>query len=612
MLASTMGCTTSQSEDLPRLSLLKADEFFQSLNEPPQYFSTSVQSSADFVETETTKDPEMSYTGPPSHLEGSLDMHPFWAFHGLDFYNRYTDKTVSDDTPPSLLPSTSTAQELRQIEINEAITDLRQQVIGVIAEKKSVRKKGKKKKPKEEDSSMDHLTPDEKLTIEFLESVIRDVDGDSDDLDRISIQSSVASDSNWILGASKSSQASSRTDADVSDRSLASEQYDNPVPGIMQDVVTDCELARPDTSIDREDSFLHKKVYLPDNDVLIVDADCEIGANSKTPYQVDLMYFRKNSMSSLSSRSSRSSVLTNQLSFEKTSPQKEPITMPVSHVTVETESTLPNSDMVAMETKSELPNYNITMETELDLPRKEDSETKNQNDKTASTSEMQNSVPSTSSKFAALQIPGVISETDLRRDIVENDQGSDSNDEITNIDDLVTKTDDIQLKASNVTTNNDDDVFCDEEHSIDKAREASEAILRRGKVRAMANVYDRKVRESFGEADRPSRKPVVKKTGNEENLQDIAYLLMNSSNGKTQFRELYSNDIHYSTSQQPDHQKPSTSDDTVSEDSVIIDSRSSDSYEPILGQIKADLEMLQLREDDDYGMQESIDSGFVN
>ncbi|XP_077870471.1 uncharacterized protein LOC144364048 [Saccoglossus kowalevskii] len=476
-----MGCTQSHSEDIPRMYLLSSDEFIQSINDVPEYFNKTLQTSQDFiVSNKTKKEPEMSYNGPPSHLENSFDVHPFWYHHGHDFYQKNLN---SDQPPPSLLPSVSTAQELRQIELKEAITDLRQQVIGVMAEKKS-KKKVKSKNKKTEDHLLKDLSHDEKLTIEFLESVILE---NSDDIDGLSTTSST-SESNWAFSGNRCSRSSSRHDGERSDRlSIASEPYDNPLPGYIHGIVTDSNEGNEHV----EESFLHKPVYLPDNDVLIVDADHETGANSKTQEQITRMEVRKSSVTS----------------------------------TISTLSGL---------------NY----------------------------------APQSATTSPTRTVP---LECNLAGHQVSHKQ------EIANID----------VKPSS-------------SGNIDQ-----DAASSRRNVRAMAQMYDLQVKESFGEADGKDFRKRFSGHEKRESINDIARLLMDSSNGKTKFQQMYQSEVNYVTNDRPRH--GSTSDDTVSEDSVIVEHpRRAVSHGRILGQIKAELELLQHREDDDdNGMGESIDSGFV-
>ncbi|XP_070564711.1 uncharacterized protein [Ptychodera flava] len=537
-----MGCTSSHSENLPRLPLLTSDEFLQSIHEPPGYFISSLQTSRDFIgstrSTRKIKTPEMSYNGPPSHLESSADVHPFWAYHGLDFYNNFLSNTSSSEAPPSLFPSAETAQELRQIEVNEALTDLRQQVIGVIADKKSIKKK--KEKTPEDDNSLQGLTNDEKLTIEFLESVLRAEDDYFEESEHQSVQSLDALESNWIIGPHKYSHSSIHHDGhDGDQQSISTEGNAHPVPGHMHDIVTECDLASQGKPVDREDSFLHKPVYLPNNDVLIVDADCEIGTNTKTSGEDAISTVNVNSSRSSSSRSSRISI-TEHYVTEQYIP--------------DTEQQMNTTNSIANENNEDLIDF--------------DTDTQ-------------------SNDFVKTIYP----ETQVPPDV--NDHNA------------------VEVNDSAIETGG-----ANEEFSLEAARSASATTVRGSKVFEMVQMFDQKVRESFGEADKKSKGVNREKTseGEDEQVDDIAKLLMDGtgSNGKTQVGTDHNSDTMPVILSQ---ERSGTS----LKEPLAHDIHSSDNNESILGQIKKDLVLLQQGEsnddgddDDDYGRQESIDSGFVN
>ncbi|XP_071851214.1 uncharacterized protein [Apostichopus japonicus] len=133
-----MGCANSHSEDIHKTSLLESDKFVTSLQEVPGYFNRTMQT-ADFLPPKfpdaPPKKPEMSYTGPPSHLQNSVDFHPYWNLIQQEYVPSDPIREDDGEMPQSLQPRTDTAQELRDIEVREAITDLRQRVRESISEK---------------------------------------------------------------------------------------------------------------------------------------------------------------------------------------------------------------------------------------------------------------------------------------------------------------------------------------------------------------------------------------------------------------------------------------------------------------------------------------------
>lgn len=129
-----MGITHSRSEDLYKKSILNSDTFIGSRTETPGYFSRTVHT-LDFLDSKfpNRAKTEMSYNGPPSHLQNSIDVHPFWSEFGREFQptDRYHDMS---DVPRGLVPGTDTAQEMRNLEQRESMKDLRNQVKAKMAQ----------------------------------------------------------------------------------------------------------------------------------------------------------------------------------------------------------------------------------------------------------------------------------------------------------------------------------------------------------------------------------------------------------------------------------------------------------------------------------------------
>ena len=177
-----------------------------SLEDVPGYFNQTL-TAVDYLSSELpsahSNKPEMAYNGPPSHLQNSEDVHPFWFEYGREYYpkERFMDRSLDQlpgsippqlpgAIPPSLIPGTETAQEMRDIEIRETMASLRQQVEEVWTSKID----------EEEEETMDdttitsslttalsssepdgNMTQEEKSTLEFFESML----SESQDFDDI-------------------------------------------------------------------------------------------------------------------------------------------------------------------------------------------------------------------------------------------------------------------------------------------------------------------------------------------------------------------------------------------------------------------------------------------
>ncbi|XP_054757712.2 uncharacterized protein LOC129263825 [Lytechinus pictus] len=291
-----MGCTHSRSEDLYKKSIINSETFIGSITETPGYFSRTVHT-LDFLENKfpnRTKT-EMSYTGPPSHLQNSIDVHPFWSEFGREFQptDRYNDMS-NGDVPRGLLPGTDTAQEMRNLEQKESMKDLRNQVKAKLAQvrpipeeereepsqplpgqgmdevdsviipplppsesvqtKSSESKRPESPKRKTEqyplnisDSTLDKEAGSfqaERAALDLLDSVIMDSMNleDGDDEEDVVVTPPVIEDSNWSLGTESFMKVEMRR------RNL-----DKPVPGVMLD-----------TSNRNSQNVLRSSMYLPD------------------------------------------------------------------------------------------------------------------------------------------------------------------------------------------------------------------------------------------------------------------------------------------------------------------------------------------------------------
>ena len=315
-----MGCTHSRSEDLYKKSFINSDTFMGSITDTPGYFSRTVHT-LDFVESKfpnPTKT-EMSYTGPPSHLQNSMDVHPFWSEFGREFQptDRYHDMT-NGDVPRGLLPGTDTAQEMRNLELKESLQDLRSQVKAKIKQVRPILEEDREEeqKPKapadEVDAPVAPVAPvapdapvakidgpkrpapplpvqklvkpqpelpkdttsaktptpvkqygsfqDEKSALDFLDSVISE-SMNLDDEDEVEVTTpATAEDTNWSLGGESFMKVEMRR------RNL-----DKPVPGVMHGVApvgtrnsfytTDNEAAYNEGK-----NVLRTSMYLPESD----------------------------------------------------------------------------------------------------------------------------------------------------------------------------------------------------------------------------------------------------------------------------------------------------------------------------------------------------------
>ncbi|XP_033097535.1 uncharacterized protein LOC117101637 [Anneissia japonica] len=171
-----MGCAHSRSENLTM-----PERVLQSVESSDGYFRQTLQTPMDYIlKSEGVEmSNEMSYHGPPSHLQNSIDMHPFWHFYGRDYIPsvRYIDK--SHEQPPSLLPTAANAQELRAIELHETMHSLRKQVVGVIERKKNEQKAAAT--IVEESDGNFSLSKEEQSTLDFLEAALNDLDDTPND-----------------------------------------------------------------------------------------------------------------------------------------------------------------------------------------------------------------------------------------------------------------------------------------------------------------------------------------------------------------------------------------------------------------------------------------------
>ncbi|XP_038073234.1 uncharacterized protein LOC119741521 [Patiria miniata] len=243
-----MGGTHSRSEDLRKRAFLSSGSYIDSLQEIPGYF-TRTQQTIDFLGEDLSSEPriEMSYTGPPSHLQHSRDVHPFLDRFGPDFHprERIVDRSHNADAPSSMLPSTESARELREIEVRETMANLKMQVKETLAKK---RDQSVVQSP--EDQADSALPTDEQNTLEFLDSIINEsMDIDlGDDVDDNEPEKESDSEANWIM------RDKSKT----------------PLPGLMHSTVPsvpDDHTVSPRQSDSRPASgFFRNSMYLPDTD----------------------------------------------------------------------------------------------------------------------------------------------------------------------------------------------------------------------------------------------------------------------------------------------------------------------------------------------------------
>lgn len=285
-----MGCTNSHSEDIHKTSLLESDKFVTSLHDVPGYFNRTIQT-ADFLPPkfpeEKTEKPEMSYTGPPSHLQNSVDFHPYWhMIEEHEYVSPDPIKESEDEIPQSLLPQADTAQELRDIEVKEAITDLRQRVKESISEKLreneedflaalsahgvSGSSKGDEKRdtlpekvqkpsppPLPEEDYMDEpdsgLAQEEKDTIDFLDSVISESMAWDEETGE-EVVGPREEDNNWTFA--------SPTPQDESEINTQDYDFSKPLPGVNLDISS--TKSTPPNSPNSSNTF-SKSIYLPED-----------------------------------------------------------------------------------------------------------------------------------------------------------------------------------------------------------------------------------------------------------------------------------------------------------------------------------------------------------
>ncbi|XP_022089150.1 uncharacterized protein LOC110978445 [Acanthaster planci] len=241
-----MGGSHSKSEDLRKRAFLTSVSYIDSLQEVPGYF-TRTQQTIDFLEDDLSSPAriEMSYTGPPSHLQHSRDVHPFLDRFGPDFHPRekFMDRSHDASIPPSLLPSAESARELREIEVRETMQSLQLQVKETLA---------KKRDQSVEDLSKSELPTDEQNTLEFLDSIINesmDIDlGDDENDGNDEREKDGNSEANWIM------RDKSKT----------------PLPGLMHSTVPVSPQDQPDglsqPSSRPASGFFRNSMYLPDTD----------------------------------------------------------------------------------------------------------------------------------------------------------------------------------------------------------------------------------------------------------------------------------------------------------------------------------------------------------
>lgn len=303
-----MGCTHSRSEDLYKKSFINSETFIGSITETPGYFSQTVHT-LDFLENKfpNPAKTEMSYTGPPSHLQNSIDVHPFWSEFGREFQptDRYHDMSEGD-VPRGLVPGTDTAQEMRILEQKESMKDLRSQVKAKMAQARPIpeeeREELKQPKPIEARDEVDSpsippLPPPkpvqsstsertsenstkvkhsmktvsssisdrdagsfqaEKAALELLDSVIMESmnledDNDDDEDEAVVTTPPIMEDSNWSLG----SESFMKTE-------LRRRNMDKPVPGVMHDASNRNFKSEMDLSMTGSQNVLRTSMYLPD------------------------------------------------------------------------------------------------------------------------------------------------------------------------------------------------------------------------------------------------------------------------------------------------------------------------------------------------------------
>ncbi|XP_071794080.1 uncharacterized protein [Asterias amurensis] len=242
-----MGGTHSRSEDLRKKTFMNSTHYIDSLHEVPGYFSRT-QDVTDFLGEDfpSERRTEMSYTGPPSHLSLSQDVHPFLDRVGSDFQasERFVNRSqVEEDVPSSLLPSADTAEDYRDIEVRETMATLKEQVKEALAKKRDVQVETVPSGPPEESPELE-LPTDEKSTLDFLDSIINesmdlDIGGDSPEVES-------HSEANWIM------RDKSKT----------------PLPGLMHSTVPDLPMSPSQPPSRPSSGFFSNSMYLPDSDTI--------------------------------------------------------------------------------------------------------------------------------------------------------------------------------------------------------------------------------------------------------------------------------------------------------------------------------------------------------
>ncbi len=271
----------------------------ESLEDVPGYFNQTL-TATDYLSSTLPSahmnKPEMSFHGPPSHLQNSVDVHPFWFEYGRDFHpkERFIDRSQSmDSIPAGLLPGTDTAQEYRNIEIRETMQSLRQQVKDVMNTKidEVDGEEGISSSPSiDTDNAM---TQEERSTMDFFESMLKEsLDIDIEDAGgggmRVNGEGLVGEDSNIPKTArldmlpSSSDDERTRNWQEPSLTSLLPNNLDRPVVGRVHSVVTEdkrnspkkgspirlvphhhAQQTRAGSLPNGHTSFLKNNVYLP-------------------------------------------------------------------------------------------------------------------------------------------------------------------------------------------------------------------------------------------------------------------------------------------------------------------------------------------------------------
>lgn len=333
----TMGGAHSRSEDLYKKSIINSETFIGSVTATPGYFSQTVHT-LDFVDSKfpNSARTEMSYTGPPSHLQNSIDVHPFWSEFGREFLpaDRFHDRS---EVPRGLVPGTDTAQEMRNLELKESLQDLRSQVKAKMAQVRPIleedpeestytksqegvdeidsqnknipplplqkptrqpssaeSKKTSKVSAKASKSNVSQTASSkeggsfqaEKLALDFLDSVIMEsMTLEDDDEEEEEVASTpVTKDSNWSLGTESFMKVEMRR------RNL-----DKPVPGVMREISPVGSRNSTEPTSNGGMNVKRSSMYLPDasfmnphsaaaksNAKTIMSYRAEAGSNSNT------------------------------------------------------------------------------------------------------------------------------------------------------------------------------------------------------------------------------------------------------------------------------------------------------------------------------------------